>query len=370
MRHLHTLLLFLLPLASSCVVVASSERNPIVSTSVTLNKLVDEDGRQVQYDLWPSAGGAPSINKVSIRTIKIAQVGITATSIENRLAQERGLDAWRGVFVERVSANSAAQEAGLNSGDVLLSIQGIDLSSAEQFKEVVASSLTPGRATTVRLLRVEPGGAWVERTLELTPKTKSVGETTTDRIPLTAPPQIKRWTGLEIATVNAELTRAVWGKNAGAALVTGVVNGSPGYAGGIRPGDMVKSCNGQSIDNAEAILAAISAGAKALDLEVEGPLGPHQSTVRTTKDTEANSRFHIPIIIDHTGRVERTETSFLDFIFQFGFNYRRTAQSSDTREPNETSSLSILPFGMFEFERSPKRSKTTIFWFITWSTKR
>jgi hypothetical protein len=61
MRHLHTLLLFLLPLASSCVVVASSERNPIVSTSVTLNKLVDEDGRQVQYDLWPSAGGAPSI---------------------------------------------------------------------------------------------------------------------------------------------------------------------------------------------------------------------------------------------------------------------------------------------------------------------
>lgn len=370
MRHLQLLLLLLVPFSGSCLVIPTSY--PVVSKSdaSVLKKSVDADGRQVQYDLRSGTGGSPSINRVSTRVLKIAQVGITAISIEKGLARERGLEAWHGVLVEQVSAGSAAREAGITAGDVLLTIGGINLSSSEQFREVVASSLTPGRATTARLLRLEQPGTWAERTLELTPKARDVDETTTDSFPLEAPPAIMRWTGLEIATVSANLSREVWGRSTGVALVTSVINGSSGYEGGIRPGDIVKSCNGQPVNDAEAILAVFSAGAESLDLEVEGPLGPSRSKISTTEDSEASSRFHIPIIIDHTGRVDHSETSFLDFIFQFGFNYRRTTESSSTREPNEVSDLSILPFGMFEFERSPTRNKTTLFWFITWSTKR
>jgi hypothetical protein len=335
-----------------------------------LKKSVDADGRQVQYDLRSGTGSSPSINRVSTRVLKIAQVGVTAISIEKGLAQERGLEAWRGVLVEQVSGGSAASEAGIATGDVLLTIGGIALSSSEQFREVVASSLTPGRSTKASLLRLEQPATWTERTLEITPKARDVDETTTDSFPLEAPPAIRRWTGLEIATVSANLSREVWGKNTGVALVTGVINGSSGYAGGIRQGDIVKSCNGQPVNDAESILAMFTAGAKALDLEVDGPLGQSRAKISTSEDSEASSRFHIPILIDHSGRVDRTETSFLDFIFQFGFNYRRTTESSDNREPNEESELSILPFGMFEFERSPTRSKTTLFWFITWSSKR
>ena len=80
--------------------------------------------------------------------------------------------------------------------------------------------------------------------------------------------------------------------------------------------------------------------------------------------------FHTPIIVDYTGRVDRTRTSFLDFIFQFGFNYRRTVGPSRTREPAKETYLSFFPLGMFEFERSATRSRNTLFWLITWSSRK
>ena len=45
-------------------------------------------------------------------------------------------------------------------------------------------------------------------------------------------------------------------------------------------------------------------------------------------------------------------------------------QPSPSREPHHTSSLSLFPLGMFEFERGPTRSRTTLFWIITWSSRR
>jgi hypothetical protein len=174
---------------------------------------------------------------------------------------------------------------------------------------------------------------------------------------------------LEIATVPAQLSRELWAKDASTALVTGVVNGSAGYRGGLRGGDVVKACNGQPVVDAAAILAAIDAGAKQLELEVDGALGPHRATIATTSDSESTSHFHIPILVHHDSRVGHSETSVLDFIFQFGFNHRRTSFRSSTRETNESSKLSILPFGMFEFERSPAVDKNRIFWFIRWSTQ-
>ena len=152
-------------------------------------------------------------------------------------------------------------------------------------------------------------------------------------------------------------------------LVTSVVPGASAYDGGIRSGDRILECNGVPVTSAVEVLHA-AMGSDLLDVVVDGRLGEHTASVGTHESVDERTRLHIPIILDHTKRVNRTRTSFLDFIFQFGYNYHRTARASSTRRPVWETYLSILPLGMFEFKRSPDHSRNTIFCFITWSARR
>ena len=93
-------------------------------------------------------------------------------------------------------------------------------------------------------------------------------------------------------------------------------------------------------------------------------VGTFAGLVEVTDGIYGSSSLNIPILYDSSKSVDRTRWSFLDFIFQFGANYSSRDLRSDTREPLSEWDLSILPFGMFEFERGPKGSSTTLFWWI------
>jgi hypothetical protein len=62
--------------------------------------------------------------------------------------------------------------------------------------------------------------------------------------------------------------------------------------------------------------------------------------------------------------VDSTSWSFLDFIFQFGANYRGSYRDSATRAPQSTWLFSLFPFGMFEFEKTRNSNRYCFFWFI------
>jgi len=370
MRITQALLLLSLCALAGCRVGPFHESKlPSDSGTFTLAQGKEDAERRIHYHVAPSRDEAPAIHRVSTRALEVARLDVKVVSIDKQLALKLNVEPWRGVCVRVPPGHSPAPEGGFQADDVLLSINGIELASAEQLKGVVESVLPPGKPATVRLLRRDEGREFREVSLEVSPTTKQIDETTTDRIPLEAPAEITRRTGLQIATVPANLSREIWATEGTRALVTSVVSGSPGYEGGLRGGDIVTGCNGQPVSDAAAIEAALRSGAEELLLEVDGPLGTHRATLRPIKDVDQRSRVRIPILIDYYSRVDRSTTSFLDFIFQFGFNYRRTSEPSTTREPNESTELSILPLGMFEFERSPEENKTTIFWFITWTSK-
>ncbi len=368
MRNLPLLIAFLVPLAPACHVQRHAHYDPPYPDA-TLTTTVDTEDRQVRYNVRAVDNGSPTIDRIDTRQVAVAQLGLHTSPIDKKTASEHGLSAWRGVWVDRLAADSAAQAAGFAPGDVLLALDDIELVSVEQFREVVESALSPGRSATARLLRRQADGSWTELTLAVTPKLKRVGETTIDSFALDSNAELKRRTGLEVATVPANLARELWNKEASAALVASVVSGSTGYRGGLRKGDVIERCNGRVVRDVADLAAALEGGAKQLELEVTGRLGAHQATIATNDDILRKSEFDIPILLHHASSVSHSETSFLDFIFQFGFNKRRTSYSSPTRAPREHESLSILPFGMFEFKRTPESDKTTLFWFITWSTK-
>ena len=101
-----------------------------------------------------------------------------------------------------------------------------------------------------------------------------------------------------------------------------------------------------------------------MQIEVDGPLGPHQTTLAISDSITERSRFYVPILIDYESVCSESELGFLNFIFQFGFNYRSRVRPSETRAPVETSRLSILPLGMFEVNHGVRRSDYTLFWLI------
>lgn len=354
-------------LLSSCVSTYGGTASS--SSAFLLSEHTTDEGVHTKLRVHGDRDSGASLLRVETRQEEVPYVGLRTRSLNRDYAESLGLTPWRGVRITSVTEDSGAAEAGLRTGDILLSLAGQDLASTEAFQETVALLLQPGVAVQAVLLRKQSPGDYVEETVTITPGSRMIENSTTEQMKLDAPVEIMRRTGMQVATIDAEIAASCGFGDDSIALVTTVVAGAAAYDGGIRSGDRILECNGEPITSAAEVLAFVRAN-EALSLVLDGDLGLHRTGIGTDEDIDTRSRFHVPILIDHKTRVDRTRTSFLDFIFQFGFNYRRTVEDSDTREPHQETYLSILPLGMFQFERTPTQSKNRLFWFITWSSRR
>ncbi len=79
-------------------------------------------------------------------------LGIYLTDLSSRRAQDLGLDITQGVVVDSVQVNSAGEEAGLKSGDVITGIEQASIRSASELIENVARR-RPGDRIVIRYLR-------------------------------------------------------------------------------------------------------------------------------------------------------------------------------------------------------------------------
>lgn len=79
-------------------------------------------------------------------------LGVEIRDVTARLAQDRGLDVIRGVFINRVNDHSAAEQAGMEAGDVITGIDGQDVSSVSELQELVARH-RPGHTIQVTYRR-------------------------------------------------------------------------------------------------------------------------------------------------------------------------------------------------------------------------
>lgn len=353
----------LLPACTSSSTYVSTERIRVV-----LGESTAADGTRVQHRLVRSGKDGVAIHREETRAVELPYIGVKGRSLDAETAANRAVPAWRGVLVTSVTKGTAAEAAGIVRGDILVSVGGSELTSYEQFVEV-AGSLEPGVAVEMVISSAATEGEGrSERVLDFVVGSRSVDETEVTRVPLEPDPMLLERAGLEVATVPEDVVREIYAGEGSRALVTGVWIGGPAYKEGVRGGDVVQSCNGQSVSTAADVARTVNEGARRLELQVEGPLGAHEASFGLVKDVTEEVDFDIPILVEHSSRVGRSRTSVLDFIFQFGWNHRSRALPSPTREPRSSSYLSILPFGMFEFTRRPGSSENRIFWIISWGS--
>lgn len=84
--------------------------------------------------------------------VQRALLGVTILDINAELAQEKGIKEIKGVYVAGISEHSAASDAHLKEGDIILKINDIAVNSSSELQEVVAR-YRPGDKVTVAYQR-------------------------------------------------------------------------------------------------------------------------------------------------------------------------------------------------------------------------
>ncbi|MFT4540991.1 MAG: hypothetical protein ACI841_001566 [Planctomycetota bacterium] len=409
MRSLSVFLLFLAVLSTSCRVSYSTVR---VKDGFLLKEVEAEDGSTTAFRLY-SGSKAPKMHRTHKSFDEVPSFGIKARTIKagNGFSERYGIDAFEGVLVNYVQPDSAAALAGIRDGDVIRSIGDTQVVSSEQLEYLITAGLVAGESVQVELIRPRESEDAVEvnlSTISLTPQSKRVEVSKTDVLPLDFSETVMNLTGMQIAGLTPELSKQIYGDESSVVLIAYVLPGSPAYFAGLRRGDRILQCDGRpvthvsdirrsvrgrastmkiSLDEMEEVSATVAmqesesveddaaeAGemdlSKPMKLVVDGPLGAHSTELKLSDELDEEYEFDIPIIVEYNSDVDSTRFAFLDFIFQFGWNYNSRYVHSATRKPRSSSYFSLFPFGMFEFVRSPKKSETTLLWFITFETKR
>ena len=79
-------------------------------------------------------------------------LGITITNVTDAMAKEKSLEEVKGIHIDLVTRSSAAEKAGLESGDVILSINSFNVSTVPEFMEQVGKH-RPGDLVKIDFIR-------------------------------------------------------------------------------------------------------------------------------------------------------------------------------------------------------------------------
>lgn len=84
--------------------------------------------------------------------IQRAYLGISFQEINSKLAEEKGLQEVKGIYVQEVLEDGAADDAGIKQGDVIVSVNNVQVNSKAALLEIVGTH-RPGDKVTVMVMR-------------------------------------------------------------------------------------------------------------------------------------------------------------------------------------------------------------------------
>ncbi len=98
-------------------------------------------------------------------------LGISGASVTSEVSQAYGMP--QGVYVAQVMEGAAADEAGIQKGDIIVSLNGSTIASMEDLKEQLAF-YRAGTEVTVKVMRAAGAGEYNEEEMTLTLSDRSV----------------------------------------------------------------------------------------------------------------------------------------------------------------------------------------------------
>jgi serine protease Do/serine protease DegQ len=194
---------------------------------------------------------------IATGTVRRGQLGVYIQDVTPDIAATLGLPGNSGALVSQVTADSAAEKAGIRIEDVIVSINGTRLRDSGSLKNAIGL-LPPGERVVVGLIR---DGR--EQTV-----TAILGELTPAAVTSTIAPQPDDDPALDAVFEGAEIIDNGAANGVSGLLVARVDRGSPAAERGLLPGDVITKINRVRVHTlAEAI--PIIEDARAILLEVQ-----------------------------------------------------------------------------------------------------
>lgn len=203
--------------------------------------------------------------KVATDLIKFGKVrrgyiGVRIQDVDAVTAKAAGLPKAEGVFVRDVNKNSAGEVAGLQSGDIILSIDGKEVDSPNSLQSLVASYY-PGDAITLKVFR---DGKTIDKKVvlksidegeEVASNQTSDSDEETSREPTPAKKVTIDDLGLTVKPLDSATKKSVGEDNG--VVVDNVEPLGPANERGLTQGDVILSVGSQKVSNPEQFQSAI-----------------------------------------------------------------------------------------------------------------
>lgn len=201
------------------------------------------------YEGYSFAVPANLVRKVikDLRDYGLVQRGILGVSIDpitNEMAEKLGLNSVEGVYINRVTPESGADDAGLQRGDVILGINGVKTKSLPEIQEQLGR-YRPGNSINVEFIR---GGKKKKTKVLLKNKGNSTAIITADE------KRILRDLGFEVRNVN-RMERDRLGVNG--VKVISIFRGSRIERTNMDPGFIITKLNNQPIFDIEGLIEGL-----------------------------------------------------------------------------------------------------------------
>ncbi|MCZ8134966.1 MAG: Do family serine endopeptidase [Porphyrobacter sp.] len=229
----------------------------------------------------PAEIAAPIVEQLKAgREIERGYLGVGLAPINEDIAASLGIEKRRGEFVQTVQDDSPAARAGLKPGDIIMRVNGKEV-TADQTVSFLVANLVPGAQVPVELLRdgkklavnVTLGKRPTEA--ELQQQSQTFDPDSEEPIaPGTSDGTIEEKLGLQVIPMTAQIARSLGVPAETKGVVIGAVDpNSDAARKGLRRGDIILSANYQDVASVEALLAQVKAatteGREAILLRVQ-----------------------------------------------------------------------------------------------------
>ena len=182
-------------------------------------------------------------------------LGVRIQDVSDDIAEGLGLDAARGALVTDVP-EGPAQEGGVEVGDVILSLDGVDIEDTRELVRVVGES---AEGQTVRVVVFRDGATQTLRvTLGRRETAEGIAPTTPDGTPVPTPSS--EVLGMTLVPLTDDLRDRLNAQGVSAGLVIEAVDpSSDASAKGLQPGDVITEVAQQPVTDVAAFDARVRA---------------------------------------------------------------------------------------------------------------